>query len=172
MKYHITFLGALILSTIAYGQNAVTFMVSDESGIPLTGATVVIEGTTKGTVTNTVFSLVEGELKVRVENKTVSVTTPGECFGELSLLHNIPRTADVIVSSEHAVVLCLSETNLQRLISSEAARNLLCRRGGEKGVDVVFFPSWSLPVDSIFSVTRFRTSSPRLARRGVAPSGF
>ncbi len=29
MKYHIAFLGALIMSTIAYGQNNVTFMVSD-----------------------------------------------------------------------------------------------------------------------------------------------
>ena len=44
----------------------------------------------------------------------------GECFGELSLLHSIPRTADVIVHSEDAVVLSLSETNLQRLISSES----------------------------------------------------
>ena len=31
-----------------------------------------------------------------------------------------PRTADVIVHSERAVVLCLSETNLRRLISSES----------------------------------------------------
>ena len=53
MKYHIAFLGSLIMSTIAYGQNNVTFMVSEESGIPLTGATVVIEGTTTGSVTNT-----------------------------------------------------------------------------------------------------------------------
>ena len=74
----------------------------------------------EGTVTNTVFSVIEGELKVRAENITVSITKAGECFGELSLLHNIPRTADVIVHSERAVVLSLSETNLQRLISSES----------------------------------------------------
>ena len=74
----------------------------------------------EGTVTNTVFSVIEGELEVRADNRTISITKAGECFGELSLLHNIPRTADVIVSSEHAVVLSLSETNLQRLISSES----------------------------------------------------
>jgi predicted GNAT family N-acyltransferase len=74
----------------------------------------------EGTVTNTVFSIIEGELEVRIDNEIICVMMAGECFGELSLLHNIPRTADVIVHREHAVVLSLSETNLQRLISSES----------------------------------------------------
>lgn len=74
----------------------------------------------EGTVTNTVFSVIEGDLEVRANNQCVWITKAGECFGELSLLHNIPRTADVIVHSERAVVLSLSETNLQRLISSES----------------------------------------------------
>jgi len=74
----------------------------------------------EGTVTNTVFSVIEGELEVRADNKTICLMKAGECFGELSLLHSIPRSADVIVHSERAVVLSLSETNLQRLISSES----------------------------------------------------
>lgn len=74
----------------------------------------------EGTVTNTVFSIIEGELEVKIDNKTIGIMMAGECFGELSLLHNIPRTADVIVHGKRAVVLSLSETNLQRLISSES----------------------------------------------------
>ena len=74
----------------------------------------------EGTVTNTVFSIVEGELEVRIDGQTICFISAGECFGELSLLHNIPRTADVIVHSEQAVVLSLSETNLHRLISSHS----------------------------------------------------
>jgi predicted GNAT family N-acyltransferase len=74
----------------------------------------------EGTVTNTVFSVIEGELEVRVDNEIVCIMAAGECFGELSLLHSIPRTADVIVYSEQAVVLSLSETNLNRLISGKS----------------------------------------------------
>ena len=44
----------------------------------------------EGTVTNTVFSVIEGELDVRADNTTVYITRAGECFGELSLLHKIP----------------------------------------------------------------------------------
>lgn len=74
----------------------------------------------EGTVTNTVFSIIEGELEVWGDNEIICIMEAGECFGELSLLHNIPRTANVVVHSEHAVVLSLSETNLQRLISGKS----------------------------------------------------
>lgn len=53
MKYQLTFLLAFLMSTLAYGQSAVTFILSEGAGTPLTGATVVIEGTTTGTVSNT-----------------------------------------------------------------------------------------------------------------------
>lgn len=43
----------LFSSGVLFAQNSVTFKVQEESGEPLIGASVVIEGTTNGTITNT-----------------------------------------------------------------------------------------------------------------------
>lgn len=43
----------LLLSTsLTYAQNTITFEIKDESGDPLIGATIVIEGTSTGTISN------------------------------------------------------------------------------------------------------------------------
>ncbi|NOQ97596.1 MAG: TonB-dependent receptor plug domain-containing protein, partial [Calditrichae bacterium] len=52
MKYHFILLFAFLVSVVANAQNTVTFQINEESGAPLTGATVVIEGTSTGTITN------------------------------------------------------------------------------------------------------------------------
>jgi iron complex outermembrane receptor protein len=53
MKYLISSLLILFSSGIILAQNSVSFKVKEESGEPLIGANVVIEGTTNGTITNT-----------------------------------------------------------------------------------------------------------------------
>ena len=53
MKYLISSLLFLFTSGIILGQNTVIFEVKEESGESLIGASVVIEGTTNGTITNT-----------------------------------------------------------------------------------------------------------------------
>lgn len=52
MKYHLIPLFAFFIPMVANAQNTVTFQINEESGAPLTGATVVIEGTSTGTSTN------------------------------------------------------------------------------------------------------------------------
>jgi len=53
MKYLISSLLFLFTSGIILGQNTVSFEVKEESGESLIGASVVVEGTTNGTITNT-----------------------------------------------------------------------------------------------------------------------
>jgi iron complex outermembrane receptor protein len=43
---------AFLSASLSYAQNTITFEIKDESGDPLIGATVVIEGTSEGTATN------------------------------------------------------------------------------------------------------------------------
>ncbi|MGQ8338702.1 TonB-dependent receptor [Sunxiuqinia sp. A32] len=52
MRY-ILLISGILLFCHTFAQNRVTFSVQEESGEPLIGASVVIEGTTNGTITNT-----------------------------------------------------------------------------------------------------------------------
>ncbi len=52
MKYHLIFLLALFMPILATAQNSVSFEIKDESGTPLMGATVIIEKTTTGSITD------------------------------------------------------------------------------------------------------------------------
>ena len=52
MKQIFAILLFLFTSGILLAQNTVSFEVKEESGEPLIGASVVIEGTTNGTITN------------------------------------------------------------------------------------------------------------------------
>ncbi|MBS2101236.1 TonB-dependent receptor [Carboxylicivirga linearis] len=53
MKYIISTILFIASSGILIAQNSVTFKVKEESGEALIGASIAIEGTTKGTITNT-----------------------------------------------------------------------------------------------------------------------
>ena len=52
MRYTLLFILTLATGGILYSQNTVSFRISEESGAPLIGATIVIEGTNTGTITN------------------------------------------------------------------------------------------------------------------------
>ncbi len=52
MKYLIILVFVILLPIVADAQNTVTFEINEESAAPLIGATVLIEGTSTGTTTN------------------------------------------------------------------------------------------------------------------------
>ena len=52
MRFTLLFILTLASGVISYSQNSVNFKISDESGAPLIGATILIEGTTAGTITD------------------------------------------------------------------------------------------------------------------------
>ena len=56
----------LMTGTAAYAQNIVTGTVLDDSGFPLTGASVLVEGTTTGTTTD-----IDGKYSISVDKGNV-----------------------------------------------------------------------------------------------------
>lgn len=51
-----------------------------------------------------IFILLEGELRVEVNGKTVSYINRDEIFGELAYIGDMPRTADVIATDDSLVM--------------------------------------------------------------------
>ncbi|MEN8226592.1 MAG: TonB-dependent receptor plug domain-containing protein [Bacteroidota bacterium] len=87
MKYFIIVLFTLI-STLALGQNKVILHITDESEIPLIGATVIIIETTTGTITDekgktTLHNLPDGSFEILIsfigyEEKKINLNFPDE----------------------------------------------------------------------------------------------
>ena len=88
MKYTISSLLFLLSTGIILAQNTVSFDVKEETGEPLIGASVVIEGTTNGTITNTegiarFENLPDGEIEfvisfVGYEEKEIELSFPDD----------------------------------------------------------------------------------------------
>jgi CRP/FNR family cyclic AMP-dependent transcriptional regulator len=62
----------------------------------------------QGDDTNTMFILIEGEMRVYVEDEegkqlTVRILKPGDSFGEVALIGDIPRTASVVTITDCVV---------------------------------------------------------------------
>jgi len=62
------------------------------------------------------YLILEGAVEVRSNKKTLSRLGPGQFFGEMSVLDNQPRSADV-VAVERSRVLVLSAWSFRSLIS-------------------------------------------------------
>jgi len=58
----------------------------------------------------------QGQAYASKSGKTVMRYSPGAYFGELALLKEIPRQADVIAQGEDVQVLCLDRESFQRLL--------------------------------------------------------
>lgn len=71
--------------------------------------------------TRTLYVLVEGAMEVRREGRRVGTMAEGEMFGEIALLLDTKRTADVVATSDMALVVALSERTLRRLIEAQSA---------------------------------------------------
>jgi CRP/FNR family transcriptional regulator len=72
----------------------------------------------KGDKGDAMFLVLQGELRARVmidgRESTLAIMGVGECFGELAVIDESPRSADVIANSE-SVLLKISAEALKRL---------------------------------------------------------
>ena len=72
---------------------------------------------TSGEVGSEMYFLVEGEVDVMVHGTHVTTLGPGSWFGEMALLSNELRNADVVASSgSHAELFALSKAALQQAV--------------------------------------------------------
>jgi hypothetical protein len=78
----------------------------------------------KGDKGDAMFLVLQGELRARVmidgRESTLAIMGVGECFGELAVIDESPRSADVIANSE-SVLLKISAEALKRLFQEAPA---------------------------------------------------
>jgi hypothetical protein len=78
----------------------------------------------KGDHGDSMFMVLEGEVRARVvidgRESTLSTMVPGECFGEIAVIDEGPRSADVLANVE-SVLLKISATSLKRLFQEAPA---------------------------------------------------
>ena len=76
---------------------------------------VIVEAGQPG---GTFFVIVEGEVRVVRDDRTIGRAGPGEFFGEISLLDGGPRTASVIAETP-VVAIRLFKTSFDRVVRDE-----------------------------------------------------
>jgi CRP/FNR family transcriptional regulator, cyclic AMP receptor protein len=85
------------------------------------GNAVVVQ---KGDPGDAMYLVLQGELRARTmvggRESTLAVLGVGECFGEMAVLDESPRSADVVANSE-SVVLKISAVSLKRLFQEAPA---------------------------------------------------
>ncbi len=74
----------------------------------------------QGEVGDTLFVVVQGQVGVNLDGHEVTVITEGEHFGELALVDNDPRSAD-IVAKEFGHLLCIDRDALREYCMMEPA---------------------------------------------------
>jgi hypothetical protein len=79
---------------------------------------------TKGEHGDSMFLVLQGEIRARVivagKESTLSTMTVGECFGELAVIDESPRSADVVANTE-SVLLKISAAALKKLFQEAPA---------------------------------------------------
>jgi CRP/FNR family transcriptional regulator, cyclic AMP receptor protein len=94
-----------MLKQLAEKADAVTFNE---------GEAIVAEGDPGGTF----YVLVEGEAKIVRRKRTIAKVTPGEFFGEISLLDGGPRTASVIAVTP-VTAIRIFKRSFDKLVASD-----------------------------------------------------
>ena len=74
----------------------------------------------EGEAGDTLYLIVEGNVKILKENIHVLTLKQGACIGEMAILDNEPRSATIIAGSE-VQALCLTRTAFQRVLSGNTA---------------------------------------------------
>ncbi len=73
-------------------QIALERLVAVSSSVPVSAGHIVVE---QGAPAAAFYAVVDGQLSVTVDGRTVGELTAGDCFGEIGLLNRSPRTATV-----------------------------------------------------------------------------
>ena len=82
----------------------------------------------KGNTAQNIYIVLSGVLEVRDEDDTIATLSVGDVFGEMAFLLGIPRTMDVLASTDDVKILCLSESQIKKITESHptiAAKLLL-----------------------------------------------
>ncbi len=81
----------------------------------------------KDNVAQNMFVVLKGILEVRDGDDVVAVLSAGDMFGEIAFFLDLPRTRDVYAATDDVEILCLSDSNLRKLIGrhSKTAAKLL-----------------------------------------------
>ena len=82
----------------------------------------------QGGSSQNLFLLLEGTLEVRHRGRLVNVLEPGDVFGEMAFLLELPRQSDVYAATPGVRILSLSDSTLHKLMAEEptlAAKLLL-----------------------------------------------
>jgi hypothetical protein len=56
-----------------------------------------------------------GALEIRIGGRVIAILGEGDVFGEMAMILNTPRTADVIAANDHTEVILLSPSSVNRL---------------------------------------------------------
>lgn len=75
----------------------------------------------KGSRGSDLYMVLSGAVEVRHDERSVAVLGEGEVFGEVGLLLDVERTADVYAATDDVAVLRLDEASLTKLFESDPA---------------------------------------------------
>lgn len=91
---------------------------------------------TEGDVGDRFYAIADGTVDVDVRGRVIATEGPGSCFGEIALLHDVPRTATVTANSDLRL-LALDRDDFLRAVtghepSDDAARAFAAERISEQ----------------------------------------
>lgn len=75
----------------------------------------------EGGSSHNLFLVLEGTLEIRHEGRLMNVLGPGDVFGEMAFLLDLPRQSDVYAATAGVRILSLSDRTLQKLMADEPA---------------------------------------------------
>ena len=75
----------------------------------------------EGGSSHNLFLVLDGTLEVRHDGRLINVLGPGDVFGEMAFLLDLPRQSDVYAATPGVRILALSDGTLNKLIAEEPA---------------------------------------------------
>ena len=75
----------------------------------------------EGGSSHNLFLVLDGRLEGRHKGRLMNVLEPGDVFGEMAFLLELPRQSDVFAAAPGARILSLSDGTLHKLMAEEPA---------------------------------------------------